>query len=517
MDLWLRPWAFFTPARRVEGAAGRVELGPGDVTLTLVRHSRVQPPGLGRPSDPAEPFLDLPTQSGETVRLALLPFPLSPRRGLELREGARSLTLCWPGQPDRPRERGAAEAAEPGAPLMQRARAVWDRIQDVEEALADPATLWQTLHRRWTGADPDLPQMHVIVRQARALAPVLDALERRPRRLLRRVHRSLPVDRVQEVDRRAMLWLARQPGEGLAEKAGEAQRLLAVAREESIDTLENRVLRSYAELAARVGRDYLARQGARARGGRAAEVERFVRRCRRLGRELAARAVRPADADATPNFVLQQNRQYRAVWDGWEELRRQDRIEDDLWLWQARSWEEYCALVLMVALIAVPGAKVVATAPLCFRDEQRRGSWIEADSPLGVVFLPDRALVAEVATARAGGPMARLGARIVLRLHRIGAEDAGPALLPVWPLWAAEGGLDPVDLEELSATLPHLPARDRPRGGIVLRPAARAERPEFARRGPFAALALGTDGPALRETLGNLTRCLDEIFAVGAP
>jgi hypothetical protein len=52
----------------------------------------------------------------------------------------------------------------------------------------------------------------------------------------------VPVGRVQEIDRRAMLWFARQPGETLADRAGDDQRVLAVAREENFDTLENRVL-----------------------------------------------------------------------------------------------------------------------------------------------------------------------------------------------------------------------------------------------------------------------------------
>ncbi|MCC5983616.1 MAG: hypothetical protein JJU42_04545 [Rhodobacteraceae bacterium] len=517
MDLWLRPWAFYAPDQRHDRTSDEVRLAGTDATLTLVRYAGNTPPTIDRPTDPAEPHVDLRTAGGEAVQLAQLPLPLRPARGLMLRDGPDAVLLQWPDLPDRPREKGHGAQHEPGVPLLQRARAVWDRIQDVEQALSDPATLWQELHRRWTGEDAGMPQMHVIVRHAREVSAVLERLGRRPRKVLRRVNRSLPVGRVQEIDRRAMLWMARQPGEQLAEKAGDRQRLLAVAREENFDILENRVLRAYAELAARVGNDYLERNRTRGATRRARDVKRFVQRCQQLVRDLRAKGVRLAEPGVTPNFVLQQNPDYHAIWVSWNELRNQDRIEDDLWRWQAMSWAEYCALVLMVALIAVPGAQVVATAPIWFRDEQRRGTWIEADSPLGVVYLPTEGLVVEVANARDGGAMTRLGAKLLLRLRQVGDEAGFSATIPVWPLWAVDGGLAARDLQEILNAFTHFPGSSRPRGGIVMRPSVSAERPEVQRSDICAAFALGTDGPALRETLGNLTGYLRSVLREAAP
>lgn len=285
MDLWLRPWAFYAPDQRHDLIKGEVRLSGSDTTLTLVRYAGSALPTLDRPTDPAEPHVDLRTTGGEAVQLAQLPIPLRPSKGLTLRDGARSVLVTWTDLPDRPREKGHGEQHEPGLPILQRARGVWDRIQDVEEALADPATLWQQLHRRWTSEDAGLPQMHIIVRHAREVSTVLERLGKRPRKVLRRVNRSLPVGRVQEIDRRAMLWMARQPGEQLAEKAGDRQRLLAVAREENFDILENRVLRAYAEMATRVGRD----------SGSQPAMERHAARARRY----ALRAALPADRPGT--------------------------------------------------------------------------------------------------------------------------------------------------------------------------------------------------------------------------
>lgn len=66
----------------------------------------------------------------------------------------------------------------------------------------------------------------------------------------------IPLSRVQEIDRKAMPWLIRQPGETIAERGGNRQRIQAVAREENFDTLENRVLLSYARLAGVIAREY---------------------------------------------------------------------------------------------------------------------------------------------------------------------------------------------------------------------------------------------------------------------
>ena len=72
---------------------------------------------------------------------------------------------------------------------MLRAKAVWDRLRDVEAALADPAQLWPELHRRWTEEGINVPpSMDVIVNHAFALWRTIEELSRAPRRILRRTH-----------------------------------------------------------------------------------------------------------------------------------------------------------------------------------------------------------------------------------------------------------------------------------------------------------------------------------------
>jgi hypothetical protein len=250
------------------------------------------------------------------ARLWQLPLPVRRTPGRAIATGSDTFQLVWPSAPERFRgEDPHTEDERRARALMLRAEAVWDRVSDVEDALSDPARLWETLRQRWTEEDSDEPRMDAIVRHSTEFGPVLDAIEKRPRRILRRVHRQVPVGRVQEIDRRAMLWLARQPGDTLAERAGDDQRVLAVAREENFDTLENRVLRAYGALAHLHAREYLDRNKTRRLSRRANLVDAFGSQCARLARNLAARGVRAAEPGVAPNFVLQQNPQYHRIWD----------------------------------------------------------------------------------------------------------------------------------------------------------------------------------------------------------
>lgn len=519
VELWLRPWARYLPAHRL-ALAGSERAVPDDHSGPLLVYAS-SPASLrvdGR-SDAAEPVAAMweraAGQGAAEVPATLWQLPLPVRRtpGRAVATGPGVCRLIWPSAPERFRgEEPRTEDEQRARALMLRAEAVWDRVSDVEDALADPAKLWETLRRRWTEEDSDEPRMDVIVRQATELAPVLDALEKRPRRILRRVHRQVPVGRVQEIDRRAMLWLARQPGDTLAERAGDDQRVLAVAREENFDTLENRVLRAYGALAHLHAREYFDRNRTRKQSRRAATVEAFGRRCGRLARDLVARGVRAAEPGVIPNFVLQQNPQYHRIWDAWIELLDREREKDELWRWQARSWEEFCTLALMVALIGVPGARTVATAPLWYRDEHHRGRWIESDTPLGVFHLPGAGLIVEVQSVTAYRDLAGFAAPIWLRIGRTGEAREPLARIPVWPIWSFAGGLVSGEERDVAAVLPY--GRQRiVRGGIVLRPAKDPDTPETRQSGGAIVLTLGTEGAALRDGLQSLTDYLAAAMA----
>jgi hypothetical protein len=483
-------------------------------------HQRPTPPQVDGRTDTAEYIAGMrelgavqATHTHSQTALWLLPQPVRRRPGSTIAVDGGLCQLSWFDVPERPQPASNAqeEHEKDSQELMLRAEAVWDRIGDVGDALADPAQLWQTLRARWTESDAQEPRMDVIVLHAQELGRVLDSLEHRPRRILRRVHRSIPVNRVQEIDRKAMLWLARQPGETLAERAGDDQRVVAVAREENFDTLENRVLRAYCELAHRHAREYLSRNRTRRQTRRARRVEAFGKRCTRLARELASRGIRLAEPGVTPNFVLQQNPLYRRIWTAWLELIDRERLKDELWRWQARSWEEFCSLALVVALMGVRDARLVATSPLWFRDEHRRGRWIEADSPLAVVHLPASDLMVEVQTGIRTDALAGFAAPVWLRIGRVGEAGGFLSRVPIWPLWSPIGGLVPREATELGAVLVQA-ASDGVVGALAIRPALSHERADLADHERALVLTMGTEGAALRDALWAMTAFIEDLL-----
>ncbi len=527
VELWLRPWARYVPACRLALASGSAAL-PDDHAgppWLYLRQPADSPPLVDGRYDTAELSAQMAERAAagqaqhETrTSLWLLPLPLRRAAGQVVAVDGGTCRLIWPNAPEKPQTgvEPRDDRERRSAALMLRAEAVWDRIGDVEDALSDPARLWGRLRERWTATDAGEPRMDEIVRQAREMGRVLDALEAHLRRILRRVHRMTPLGRVQELDRRSLLWIARQPGERLAERAGDSQRILAIAREESFDTLENRVLRAYCELADRHGRDYIGRNRTRRQTRRARLVEHFGKRCRRLAHELAARGVRQAEPGLTPNFVLQQNPLYHRVWDAWQALLARERATDELWRWQARSWEEFCALALVVALMGVAGARLVATAPLWFRDEQRRGTWIETDSPLAVVHLPDRGLIAEVQTVARTDALAGFAAPLWLRIGRAGETRGFLRRLAVWPLWSPQGGLAAGEAAEVRQLLVQA-GGGALAGGLVLRPAVVHEHADWEQDGPALTLTLGTEGAALRDALFMVTEFVEGFLPEDRP
>lgn len=506
LQLWNRPWARLDGSRRTLTDRGApLPLGRGAHWLYSAQAGPVR---IGERAEPgkAEPWL------GPGV--VVLPLPLRPTRALRVLAGGATLLLDASALLARPEEDRAPEDAEQrqATALLDRVKSVWARLRDVEGTLEDPAQMWRRLRALWLddAARAD-PEMDIIVRHARLLPPTLDLIERVPRRILRRVHRPVPLARVQEVDRRAMTWLIRQPGETIAERAGDRQRIQAVAREESFNTLENRVVLSYARMAEAVAREYRERHGTAVRAPRVEHVRRFGGRCRMLERDLRARGVGEAGADVTPNFVLQNDARYRAVWNAWHELLRRRRTLDELWRWQARSWEEFCALVVVIALQSRSGARPVAVSPIVFREEQQEGCWIEHINPLAVLFLPDAGVTVEVSFRADRGPVLMpFGAPIWLRLGRIDS-DAFLARWAIWPLWHADGGLVQGEGEEIAALLPH-GSRELVAGGITLRPAAGNTVAEEWRGSHSACFTLGAAGAALQEGIARLGRYLDDVL-----
>lgn len=343
--------------------------------------------------------------------LALCPYPKRENAGSPDRAG-------FPLRPRRRQEpRDVSEIA--GAEALRRMNEVLARVQELEEALDDPADVWGRLRAAWKRAEREEdPRMAEIVKQAREIKPILKALLKRIRRVLRRHRELTPLDRVQEMDRASMVWLSRQPGRSVEERAGAGQRILSTVRRENFDTLENRVLHAYARLAADAAREWMREHPRAKESARYSEVDSLRKSCRAIAIVLTDLGVSVAQPGVTPNYVLMQDRDYRQVRNGWERLLRRDKAIDDLWAWQAQTWTDFAVLAITLAVDELEESQLVAQSPVNWLAEAVTGRWFDQDRPIAVFWLRETGRIVEVqARPEVPGPLLTASrAHVALRI-----------------------------------------------------------------------------------------------------
>jgi hypothetical protein len=271
---------------------------------------------------------------------------------------------------------------------------------------------WDRLSKAWATSNDahSDPPMALIVRHANELKKRIDSIAERPRSILRRTRRLTPLNRVDHVDTASLRWLSRQPGITVAERAGSKQQIMAVQREESFDTLENRVLRDYSARAAMIASAYCERYSKLENSIRWKAVKGFSRSSHRHDRDMREREISRASYPLTPNYVLLHDQRYRLIWRAYLEIIRQEDEEDEAWRWQYRLWCDFVRLTIHISLRSSLGRhSLVAESPVRIRDEQMRGSWVSIDSLSGV-WLADIKHVGEVVISMIWSPEADNGA-----------------------------------------------------------------------------------------------------------
>ena len=233
----------------------------------------------------------------------------------------------------------------------------------------------------------DEPRMALIVKLARDLPDVLAKTCRRPRHALRRVRQFSPLGRVREVDSACLRWLARQSGATVAQKAGMRQQVLAVVRVEDIDTPENRVVRDLLIRATQACNRYLREHRAAQGHSRVVDVKQFRRLLRELLTTTAMADVQPLVGIPQPNYVLQMDPRYNLLWDAWQQLVRQQMLEDSVWRWRQRLFSEHLQLGLMAFLHAWSDEAQTHGGDVLLQLEQNAGQFLDPRTALGPWWL----------------------------------------------------------------------------------------------------------------------------------
>ena len=254
----------------------------------------------------------------------------------------------------------------------------------------------------YLGSSKDFAPESLIVRIARETRTTIKDIVENPRVVLRREHRQVPIDRMQEVDVYSLQDYARRPGRTSAMKAGRGQRLLAVIRNESADTYENRIVRLFVELSERHARQYTAEMCSRCPNRdicatknplyeksclseRVKTVASFQQFCQMMLNASSFHDVaRLAEPKTMPNYVLQQNSRYLNIWKFYLRLLRQENVEADVWVWRRRTFADAARMFMMYfwhARIQKMGSFLMQTSgkPFMIRRENNKGAWLCSD------------------------------------------------------------------------------------------------------------------------------------------
>lgn len=309
-------------------------------------------------------------------------------------------------------------------------------------------------------SNDDEPRMALIVRIAEQMRQHLDAIVYAARRLLVRERELMPAGQVGELDSACLQWYIRQPGETATQKAASnRQRLMGISRKETLDTLENKVLKDFLRRCVQECRRYLqfdCSQNQR-HSNRGQQIRAFQVLCENLYVSQPMQGVRLPQGVVQPNYVLQNDNRYKKIWKFYVRLLRQEDEEDKLWAWQGRTWADIGSILLhatLINLVNTPSTRFSFTllleSSLGILREQRLGCRLSVGSEPGPFLINkknkplEQGAILEIVHASHAAKH-----ELTAKLGRIGAwlyfvirplvekQNVRPYVIAIWPVHTA--------------------------------------------------------------------------------
>lgn len=188
---------------------------------------------------------------------------------------------------------------------------------------------------------------------------VLETLMLSMRKVLQRERSMVQVSNVQQIDSHCLRWLARQPGYTAAEKGGERQRLLAVVRNETKNTLENRVLKDFIYRASVMARRYIALyEKLYPSSERIKNVKKLYRLLQNAWKSPDIQEISAIKGNVRPNYVLLHDAKYNKMWVLYRQILTHVRIAEIVWPYRYALFGEYFCCWLSMRLCLEAGRLV---------------------------------------------------------------------------------------------------------------------------------------------------------------
>ena len=250
----------------------------------------------------------------------------------------------------------------------------------------------QLSQTNWSG---ELMRKPLIVDLAERQHYPLKEIARGAKRILRRKRDTDRLSKAREFDKAPLIRIAQLPGRTISEKAGPKQRIPAVKRFESTDTLENRVVEHFCRLSEaewlrneRNEQTALSSEWARLANG-------FVGLCKRVKRSEDFRDIQKLSSPChAPNYTLEQNTNYRAVWQGYRKLIKRQAEREECWAWARRVFLNrayiYVAELYQLLFPEAESVHLPYYKHLRARLTHQFGLWFEPNSLPGPRILHDQ-------------------------------------------------------------------------------------------------------------------------------
>ena len=198
----------------------------------------------------------------------------------------------------------------------------------------------------------------LILSIAQKAPPILRRLAPKLRKSLLNTRKLLPVERVNELDGKCLEYLLRLEGDDLREKAQKNKmRILGLAKEETYNLLENRVLKDFLERCItkvakyqREELDFANQNKLFTNQEQDKQLQMFRQRCLDLSQNSVLATVHRQTTLPKPNFVLQKDHDYKQIWKMYLDLIREKRALDQSLVCQQNLFQDVCELLLNTAL-----------------------------------------------------------------------------------------------------------------------------------------------------------------------
>ena len=213
------------------------------------------------------------------------------------------------------------------------------------------------LIRQYCDNDEKISRSRILAIAEKASEP-LSRIASKLRKNLINTRKLLPVERINAMDGKCLEYLLRLEGNTLREKAQKNKmRFLGLAKEETYNLLENRVLKDFLERCITKSTQYIIEikdksnnNSAFADSPLSRQMNVFKQRCQDLTQKSPLAAVPRQPSLPKPNFVLQKDPDYKKIWQMYLDLIHEKRDLDKTIYCQQNLFQDICDLLINAAL-----------------------------------------------------------------------------------------------------------------------------------------------------------------------